>query len=186
MASEHSIEKLATCFRALADENRLRIIGLLAHHPHSVEELAANLHLSSATISHHLQRLQKADLVQGHVQQYYSVYALRADVLREITQQLAALDSLKADTAKHLDIYNAQVIEEYFARGRLKSFPTQLKKRQVILQHLANQFEIGKRYSEKRVNEILKSFYSDYEILRRELVTLNYLNHNGIGFERIK
>lgn len=186
MASNYSIEQLATCFHALADENRLRIIGLLAHQPHSVEELAANLHLSSATISHHLQRLQKANLVQGHVQQYYSVYALRADVLNEITQQLAALDSLKADTAARLDTYNDQVIDEYFARGRLKSFPTQLKKRQVILRHVANQFEIGKRYSEKRVNEILKSFYSDYATLRRELVAFKYLTQNGIGFERIE
>ena len=185
MASDYSIEQLATCFRALADENRLKIVGLLAHKPHSVEELAANLHLSSATISHHLQRLQKADLVEARVQQYYNVYALHVDVLREVTQQLAALDSLKVSTAPHLDTYTQRVLDEYFVRGRLKAFPTPLKKREVILRRLADEFEIGKRYSEKRVNEILKTFNSDSDTLRRELVDMKLLARSANGYERI-
>ncbi|MFN8460530.1 MAG: ArsR family transcriptional regulator [Anaerolineales bacterium] len=38
-------EELVTFFKALADANRLKIVGLLAEKPYSVEELAALLNL---------------------------------------------------------------------------------------------------------------------------------------------
>ena len=47
-------EELVTFFKALSDANRLKIIGLLAQQPYSVEELAALLNLKASTVSHHL------------------------------------------------------------------------------------------------------------------------------------
>jgi DNA-binding transcriptional ArsR family regulator len=77
MSSSEPLERFVKFFKALGDENRIRIVGLLSHKPHSVEELAANLSVTSATVSHHLQRLQQADLVearaQGHTPARYQV-----------------------------------------------------------------------------------------------------------------
>lgn len=186
MAPNERVEQLTLFFKALADENRLKIVGLLAHKPHSVEELAANLDISSATASHHLQRLLQADLVEARAQQYYNVYALRANTLRQMAEQLLSVDSLKENTpAADLDRYSNQVLGNYFVRGRLKTIPSQLKKRQVVLQHLSKQFEIGKRYPEKRVNEILKAFHSDYATLRRELVNMKLLERERGHYWRV-
>jgi DNA-binding transcriptional ArsR family regulator len=52
-------EELVTFFKALSDANRLKIIGLLAQKPYSVEELAALLDLKASTVSHHLSKLAK-------------------------------------------------------------------------------------------------------------------------------
>src|SRR4030065_668634 len=40
-------------FQALRDASRLRLLGLLAIHPHSVEELSAVLRLRPAAAGHH-------------------------------------------------------------------------------------------------------------------------------------
>ena len=56
-------EKLLGFFKAMADESRLRIIGLLAHRERSVQELAAALDLKEPTVSHHLAILKAQGLV---------------------------------------------------------------------------------------------------------------------------
>lgn len=168
--SSEPMERFVKFFKALADENRLKIIALLAHKPHSVEELAANLGITSATVSHHLQKLGQADLVEARVQQYYNVYALRANVLRTMAEQLLSADLARLAPDLDLDTYSKNVLRQYVVRGRLSEIPSQLKKREVLLRHIAQAFEPGKRYSERRVNAILKAFHADVATLRRELV----------------
>ena len=172
MLPAEQTEQFVTFFKALADANRVKIVGLLAHQPYSVEEIAAHLRISSATVSHHLQRLLAANLVEARVLQYYNVYALRPEILRQMAEQLLTTDTIKT-TAQTLDFdgYSNQVLNQYLIRGKLKTLPSQVKKRDVILHRLAQEFEAGKRYSEKRVNEILKAFHPDYTTLRRELVS---------------
>jgi hypothetical protein len=48
--------------------------------------------------------------------------------------------------------------------------PAQLKKRQVILERLVQEFELGRQYSEAEVNHILLDFHEDVAALRRYLV----------------
>ena len=50
-------------FKALADENRLAIIGLLHRREHNVGQLAERLQLTEPTVSHHLSKLRKVGLV---------------------------------------------------------------------------------------------------------------------------
>ena len=56
-------DELVDFFKAFADSSRLKIIGLLAEKPYSVEELASLLNLKPSTVSHHLTRLTKTGLV---------------------------------------------------------------------------------------------------------------------------
>ena len=44
-------EELVSFFKALADPTRLKIVGLLAQQPYSVEELAALVGLKPSTVS---------------------------------------------------------------------------------------------------------------------------------------
>jgi DNA-binding MarR family transcriptional regulator len=158
-------------FKVLADEKRLQIIGLLARQEYSVEELAAILGLSSATVSHHLRRLAKAGLVQATADQHYHVYSLRLETLREMSQQILSQDKLQETTENlDLDAYDRKVLRDYMADGRLKSIPRQWKKRQVILRYLVEQFEPNRRYTEREVNEIISQTHDDFATLRRELI----------------
>ena len=74
-------EELVTFFKALADANRLKIVGLLAEKPYSVEELAELLKLKPPTISHHLAKLVEAGLIKSHAESYYNVYQLDQSAL---------------------------------------------------------------------------------------------------------
>ena len=74
-------EELIALFKALSDANRLKIIGLLAQKPYSVEELAALLDLKASTVSHHLARLVKVGLISARAEGYYSVYQLDKSAL---------------------------------------------------------------------------------------------------------
>ncbi len=180
MTVQEETGRLVVFFKALADENRLRIVGLLADKPCSVEELAAMLRISSATVSHHLQRLAAADLVEARALQYYNVYALRLGTLTAMAKQLTQTEALKATTSGlDRDRYANKILDDYMARGRLKAIPRQLKKRLVILDRLAKEFEPGRRYSERQVSEILKAFHADFATLRRELVNARLLARDG-------
>ncbi len=55
----------AGAYAALADENRLRIVGLLAGGEKCVCEIAEHLGASDALTSHHLRRLRDAGLVRA-------------------------------------------------------------------------------------------------------------------------
>lgn len=59
-----------------------------------------------------------------------------------------------------------------FARedGTLHTLPTKRTKRLVVLDHLAQSFELGRVYTEDEVNQILERFHPDYAALRRYLV----------------
>ncbi len=177
MDTDDSFEPLVEFFKALSDKRRLRIAGLLAERPRSVEELAANLGLSPATVSHHLSYLLHANLVEAKAQQYYNVYSLRSETLHETAARLLTVEALK-ETAGSCgrDAYDEKVLADYIVAGRLKTIPAQLRKREVILRRLAEEFRAGKRYPEKRVNEILKAFHPDYATLRRELVNMGLLS----------
>ena len=186
MLPSERVEQFVTFFKALADGNRVKIVGLLAHQPYSVEELAAILGVTSATISHHLQKLSQANLVTAHARQYYNVYALREDMLRQMAEQLLNAQAVRETAPLHdQGRYAQQVLGNLLVRGKLKAIPSQLKKREVVLRHVANQFETAKPYSERRVNEILKSFHPDYNTLRRELVRMKLLAPAGGKYWRV-
>ncbi|WP_392543014.1 DUF2087 domain-containing protein [Oryzobacter telluris] len=59
--------------------------------------------------------------------------------------------------------------------GRLSSIPTKLSKRLVVLDHISQQFEPGRRYPEAEVNEVMHRFHPDHAALRRYLVEQGFL-----------
>ena len=83
-------DKLLLFFKALADANRLKILGLLAQRPYSGEELAALLGLKASTVSHHLSRLSQVGLVSARAEGYYSVYRLEECNITENAPALLA------------------------------------------------------------------------------------------------
>jgi biotin operon repressor len=178
-------EELVTFFKALADANRLKIVGLLAEKPYSVEELAALLQLKPPTVSHHLAKLLEAGLVKARAESYYNVYQLDQAVLESKTRSMFSQQELSNVASEvDADAYDKKVIKDYARRdGSLKTLPSQRKKLEAILRYVVKAFDVGKRYSEKQVNEILARYHEDTATLRRELVGSGLMQREGGGGE---
>ncbi|HSJ90023.1 MAG TPA: metalloregulator ArsR/SmtB family transcription factor [Anaerolineales bacterium] len=178
-------EELVTFFKALADANRLKIVGLLAEKPYSVEELATLLKLKPPTISHHLAKLVEAGLIKSHAESYYNVYQLDQAALDAKTRTMFSQQELSNVASEvDADAYDNKVIKDYARRdGSLKTLPSQRKKLEAILRYVVRDFDMEKRYSEKQVNEILARYHADTATLRRELVGFGLMQREGGGGE---
>jgi predicted transcriptional regulator len=176
-------EELVTFFKALADANRLKIVGLLARQPYSVEELAALLDIKPSTVSHHLAKLARVGLVSAKTDSYYNVYQLDEKALENKSKSLFSQENLAASVVDvDADAYDNKVIKDYVRKdGSLKTIPAQKKKLEAILRHVVKAFELNKRYSEKNVNEILVAYHEDTARLRRELVGAGLMKREGGG-----
>ena len=178
-------EELVTFFKAFADANRLKIVGLLAQQPYSVEELAALLNLKPSTVSHHLARLAQIGLVSAKAESYYNVYQLDEKTLQSKSRDLFSQENLAASVVDvNADAYDNKVVKDYIRKdGSLKTIPAQRKKLEAVLRHVVKAFKVGKRYSEKQVNEILSGHHEDTASLRRELVGFGLMKREGGGGE---
>jgi DNA-binding HxlR family transcriptional regulator len=169
--------------KAFADASRLKIIGLLAGQPYTVEQLAAMLKLRPSTVSHHLARLAEAGLVTARREGYYSVYRLEEKALEEKARRLFSRAELTgAVSGVDTDAFDHKVLADYtLPDGCLKTIPAQRKKLEAVLRYLAKAFEPGVKYSEKQVNETLARFHEDTATLRRELVGYGLMERAGGG-----
>jgi predicted transcriptional regulator len=176
-------EELLNFFKALADGNRLKIVGLLAQQPCTVEQLSALLSLGVSTTSHHLSRLSKAGLVTARTDGHYYIYSLQTEALQKMAQRLLKAEELTRLSADvDLDSYDRKVLANFTdENGRIKAFPAQEKKFIAVLRYVVTAFEPGKHYSEKQVNEILERFNEDTAMLRRSLVSYKFMAREGGG-----
>lgn len=180
-------ENLLKFFKALADANRLKIVGFLAQRPYTVEELAGALGLSASTTSHHLSSLSQVGLVSARTRGHYSIYSLEVEVLHDIGRRLHQAETLERLTqpARGDDdtpAYDRKVLATFInAEGRIIAFPAQEKKFLVLLRHALKAFEPSVRYSEKQVNEMLSRFNDDTASLRRGLIEYHLMDREDGG-----
>ncbi|HEX8993204.1 MAG TPA: metalloregulator ArsR/SmtB family transcription factor [Anaerolineales bacterium] len=176
-------EEILSFYKALADANRLKIVGLLAGRSYSVEELAALLDLRPSTVSHHLAKLAEAGLVSAHPESYYNIYRLEEKALEKRARRLLSREDFTSAVASlDLDGYDRKVLADYTRRdGSLKTIPAQRKKLEAVLRYIVRAFEPGKRYTERKVNEVLRQFHADTASLRRELVGSGLMQREGGG-----
>jgi hypothetical protein len=178
---------LVRLLKALADETRLRLLGLLAAHERSVEELTALLDLKAPTVSHHLAMLKDLHLVEMRAEGNTHFYTLNAETLRSRSRDLFTperMASYVADTAE--DAWERKVLRDFFVGERLKEIPSSRKKRSVILRWLVGRFEPTRSYTEAEVNEVLKKHHEDVASLRRELIGEKLMRREGGVYWRME
>jgi hypothetical protein len=162
------VSPLLAFFKAMANESRLRIVGLLAQRERTVQELAEVLQLKEPTVSHHLAVLKDLGLVTVRPEGVMRWHALKPGALAQMNRAL--LDQEPAALAPEAT-WDQRVLANFTdAQGRLKAVPASRRKRWVILKWLAGKFEEGRHYPEAWVNETIQRHYWDCATLRRELV----------------
>lgn len=173
-------QTLLRYLKALADESRLRILGILADGERSVDNLAAILKLRAPTVSHHLALLRAVDLVEARAAGTTRYYRLRAQGLSAINRAFSAPERLAAFASdEDASAWEQKALRDFFEGERLKEIPASRKKREVILRWLAKRFVVWHGYSEAEINEELQRYHPDSATLRREMIGLGLLNRKN-------
>lgn len=173
--------------KAMADESRLKIVGLLSAAEHSVQQLASALDLKEPTVSHHLAVLRELDLVRMRADGNFRWYRLNEEVLGRISRAVFSRESIArlATSTASEESGERKVLDNFVDGDRLIEIPVSFKKRLVILKWLAGFFEPGTSYPESRVNAVLKVHHNDCATLRREMIGCGILAREK-GIYRLK
>jgi len=84
-----------TLLKALAEENRLKIVHLLLQHNYCVRALSRKLEISEAAISQHIKVLREAGLLIANKKGYFMHYDVNRDVLRDLSAQFLMLADIE-------------------------------------------------------------------------------------------
>lgn len=68
------------------------------------------------------------------------------------------------------------VLTNFIGDGRIVTMPAKRSRRLVLLNYVAQRFDIGVRYSESEVNGRLRNLHDDYAALRRYLVDEGFMS----------
>ncbi|MFA5754386.1 MAG: metalloregulator ArsR/SmtB family transcription factor [Patescibacteria group bacterium] len=82
---------ISQTFAALADPNRQKILKCLRKSELPVSEIAKNVDITLATLSHHLDILRRADLVSSRRAGRQIFYELNLSVAEEIMEGLSKI-----------------------------------------------------------------------------------------------
>lgn len=176
------MENALSFFKCLADESRIAILNILAGGDSYVELIAARLDLTPGTVCYHLKKMENAGIVRSSRTQFYIIYSLNRELFdRPLSDLLFAGDK----TIDRETEYRQKVIDSFFVNGHLATFPTQRKKREIVLEKIVESFELGRTYTEKEVNHILLDFYDDYCTVRRELIGYGLMVRDKQAYWRI-
>ncbi|HXQ17078.1 MAG TPA: metalloregulator ArsR/SmtB family transcription factor [Caulobacteraceae bacterium] len=181
--SDSDLATLLAFFKAMANESRLRIVGLLAERERSVQELAELLELKEPTVSHHLTALKALGLVSARVEGVTHWHALKLETLTSLNRGLldrAGGVAVSREVADQHGGWDAKVLASFVdAGGQLTAIPASRRKRQIVLKWLAEQFDEHRRYREAEVNELIQRRHWDCATLRRELIGYGMLDREG-------
>jgi len=72
-----------------------------------------------------------------------------------------------------------EVVGRFVKDGRLVIMPSKRSKLLLILDHIAQEFELGVTYPEVEVNDVLRRYHDDYAALRRYLVDEDFLTREA-------
>lgn len=167
-----SVKEKLELLKLLADETRLEILNILLKEDSYVEKIACELSLTPATICYHLKKMESAGVVNCSRSQFYIIYSLNREIFDKPLFELIKKDEEIVDTEEK---YKKEVISHFFKYGRLTQIPIQRKKREIVLMEIAKHFEVGKRYDEKVVNEVIHQFHEDHCTIRREMIAFGIM-----------
>jgi len=177
------LDKIVAYHKAMADPTRLRMLILLAGGELNGQELAERLAVTPATVTHHAAKLRAASLIHERREKNMIHFSLNGYFLQAYAQ--AALDLIRrqSETGVEAEMTEDQkeqlrrtVLRNFFtADGRLKHVPAQLKKKLIVLEHLAAGLEKGRKYEEKELNAFIRRYHDDFATIRREFIMHQFM-----------
>jgi len=176
------IDERVKLFKILGDKSRLKIVSTLIKEPMYVELLSERLGLNPSTVSFHLKKLEHVGLVRSEKDQYYVNYHIDKSKLDfNLLHEINTVAAVEKTEEQREQLYKKKIIDTFYVDGKIESMPVQRKKKIVILEKIAEQFEVDRSYTEKEVNEIIIPIHDDFCLVRREFIMEKlFTRENGI------
>ena len=165
----------------LADDDRRRVFAALVLGAATLPEVREATGLPSRRAATALARLVAGELV---LRSHEGDHVLLGEAFR-FAAIAAAPERPAPDPTDDVPEDDARILRRHFRGGRLTHIPTQHSRRLVILDRLAQEFDVGARYSERQVNAILRRFHEDVASLRRFLVDEGFLDRAAGEYWRV-
>jgi hypothetical protein len=153
----------------LADEDRLRVAAAIVLQPGTTDEIASSCALPARRVIAALARLDAAELARRDPDGRWVFEVAR---LRDVAREARPAPDHSPATPSEV------ILRSFVADGRLTQIPAARGKRLVVLDRLAAEFEPGRRYAEREVNDLLRRWYDDVAALRRYLVDESFLSRD--------
>lgn len=164
--------------KAMADADRLRIIGVLARQRADQSEIAGRLGIPVKEVAGHIAFLESVGVIALQDNLYYlntnTLEALARSNLRKQKSEYIPAPELNEKTRKVL----VSCLEP---DGTIKRLPSQQTSLRIILEYIIQAFSPGADYTEKEVNSIIRRFHVDVSGLRRDLVDAGLLDRERDG-----
>ncbi len=173
---------------ALADDTRLHILELLAHHDAlPTQEIIAQLDQSQPNVSRHLKQLIAAGIVaelrgDGANKRYRLNPKQIASTFWTLKQLLSPENARNAEADARASL--PEPLRRFLdSGGRVTMWPVKRQSQDLLLNYLASKFEHGREYTEREVNQLLNQWHSfqDHATLRRALFDAQLLDRTPDG-----
>ena len=79
----------ARIFKAMSDENRLKILELLKEKSYNASELLDEMDFGQSTLSHHMKILLNAEIIQGKKRGKWIIYSLKKEAFEEMREWMS-------------------------------------------------------------------------------------------------
>jgi hypothetical protein len=167
--------------KALANTDRLKIVGMLAQKPARLADITAGLSLPTRAVFNHLAFLEYA----GVVHKKDDLYELDTDGLETLARRQFEGKRPAYTPEPDLEKNRQKVLATFLnADGTIRQVPNsriQAAKFRVVLEYILAAFEPGAVYTEKEVNSLLLRFNEDVAGLRRDLIDAGMLARERDG-----
>jgi biotin operon repressor len=175
-----SIDNVVTLFKGLADPTRLRMVAAMVERPRCGQDLAAEIGVAPATISHHLKVLEKAGLLVETRQPPYVFYQVDLEALQRALRSVTTPKRVKelASTAA-IDADTRDVLRAFFDGPRLRALPMQRKKKELVLEEVLRRIPRRKEYAEPELDRFIEVVFDDYCTVRREWIMGRYMTREA-------
>ena len=174
--SAFPIESVVSLLKALADETRLRMVGLMVERARSGQELASILGVTPPTVSHHLQVLRRAGLLKEERDSPYIFYSIDLTTVRRGMRQVTDEKRVqKFGNRAGLPDDKRRVLRNFFDGSRLVQIPAQRRKQEIVLEEILRRLPRRKVYEERQLSRWLEAIHEDYASLRRGFIDGHYM-----------
>ncbi len=160
----------------LADDDRRRVVAALVLGATGFDAVVAASGLDAGAAGRALARLVDGGLVERGGD---GGLVLRSEAFGRAARAAARSSPPAAVAPRSADPEVDKVLRAFVRDGRLVSIPTVRRKRLVVLERLAQDFEPGRHYPEVAVNHVLGRWHPDAAALRRYLVDEGFLDRAG-------
>jgi biotin operon repressor len=171
---------LVKLFKGLADPTRLRMLAAMVDRPRCGQDLAAEVGVSPATVSHHLRVLTEAGLLVETRQAPYTFYRLDLDQLQGAVKAVSSPKRVRElATSAQVDDDTRDVLRAFFAGPKLLQIPVQRRKKEIVLEEVLRRLPRRREYTEQELNRFIEVVHPDFCTIRREWIMGRYMEREA-------